>query len=329
MLYISTLDKNDVHTAYKALHCNYAENGGSFVPFHLTKYSKEDIYGLRSKSFGDTVAQVINMFFSAHLTGWDVDFALGRSVVKVRSLGSKIFVAELWHNAQGRFQHLTNELYKKVCVDMTATKPTQWFKVAVRIAVLFALYGAFLSESGNPYTMVDISVTATDLSVPTAVFYAKNMGLPIDTVICSCEENSAVWEFLYRGIIQQREDSNLISCFLHSVLGVDGLIATVSAGEKQGSSAMTEEMLQNYKSNLFTTAVGQQRVDSVIGSAYRTHQYIFHPAAAMAYGGLQDFRAIKGENRPALILEDSSPALEQKYICKLLNIKEKELTQQI
>lgn len=331
MLYISTNDKNDVHTAYKALRNNYAPNGGSFVPFHLPQLSTEQIRGLKSKTFGDIIAEMLNMFFSTKLTGWDIDFALGRNVTKVKSLSGEIFVAELWHNAGGQFQHLVNELYAKVRADEQLVQPTQWFCIAVRISVLFAIYGTLIAEfEVSRNTSIDLSVTATDLTVPAAAFFARKMGLPVDSIICTCEENSGIWEFLYRGVRQsQCHMPDAFSSFVCSMLGVDALPECISMDTKQGSGTVSEELLSTIKENVFTAAVGQQRIDFVINSAYRTHQYIFHPAAAMAFGGLQDYRASRGEKKAALILEDVSPIKEQTRIASILNIKEKELTQRI
>lgn len=332
MLYITTKDKNDVHTAYKALHNDIAANGSNYIPFHLPCFSSDELRKLRQKSFGQITAEMINLFFNTNLTGWDVDFALGRNVAKVKSLSGKTYIAELWHNAGGNYSCLVDTLYSKVCNTELSSEPTLWFRIAVRIALLFAVLASSDTQEEFPKTQnFDLCVSAVDdLSMAAAAFYARKMGLPINNIVCVCQENSAVWEFLYRGICQRKAVlPDGFECLVDAVLGFDGLCAYLQCKAGEGSTVLPEDVLADLQNNVFVSAVGQQRINAVTVGTYRTNRYVFTTEAAMTFGGLQDYRASTGESRSAIIMMDTSPLDEVTHITDVLGITKKELSELI
>ena len=78
MLYISTRSKIDSFTAYRALHENCAPDGGAFAPMQLRKFGSDEIELLLRSSFNDAVSTILNYFFSTKLSGFDLDFSIGR-----------------------------------------------------------------------------------------------------------------------------------------------------------------------------------------------------------------------------------------------------------
>jgi len=108
VLYKTTRDDNDTYTAHRVLHENRASDGGVFIPFRMPLFSEKEIAELVSVGFGETVAAILNKFFSCHLTGWDVDFCIGRNAIKLDTMSHRMVVAELWHNPEvnmGTFVH--------------------------------------------------------------------------------------------------------------------------------------------------------------------------------------------------------------------------------
>ncbi|MBR0319604.1 MAG: hypothetical protein IIX10_00985, partial [Clostridia bacterium] len=58
-------------------------------------FSQEEINLLYGMSFNRRVAEVLNRFFHTKLTGWDIDFCIGRYPVRMEQLAHRIFMAEL------------------------------------------------------------------------------------------------------------------------------------------------------------------------------------------------------------------------------------------
>lgn len=338
MLYVSTRNRADAYTAYRALHENLAPDGGRFVPFQLTAFSNEEIEGLKEKSFGETVAYILNLFFSARLNSWDVDFCIGRNPLKLVSLGRRTIVGEIWRNPDSAYAYIEKSLYHKMSGAMA--KPTDWARIAIRIAVLFGLYGELASLGIDSF---DIALAARDFSMPMAAWYAGQMGLPVGTIICSCNENGAPWDLIHKGefntgaTVIKTDFPELdvahpagLERLIFAVLGESGVANYLDISAKNGIYHLEDTDAQSVlNQKLYTCVVGAQRIDSVIRSVYRTNAYAMAPYTAFAYGALQDYRAGTGENRTTLLLAENSPILFAQRIANAVGVPEKELVNQM
>lgn len=304
MLYITTRDSKDAFTAYKTLMNDCSVDGGQYVPFRFVQYSHSEIVALKQKSFGQIVAEILNLFFSARISGWDVDFTVGRNPVKIVPLIHKISVAETWHNLQSDYNYILENLFKLVCKKNTPDKITSWAKIAIEIATLFGLYAELMrGDVIFPGEEIDIALPTKNLSDTAAVLYAKKMGLPIHTLIFCCDEDSPVWDFIRRGTLTSSGVKKMdAERLLQLKFGCDSALAFCEARNNGKSFTISEELLPEFNSDLYATAISAARIPSVINSVERTDGYTISADAAFAYGGLQDYRASIGNNNPTLLL---------------------------
>ncbi len=334
MLYVSTRDRTNSYTAYRALHEERAPDGGLFVPFRIPVYSKAEILALKEKSFGETVAQVLNLFFSTGLTGWDVDFAVGRTPFRVKLMNHRLVVGELWHNLESDYAYLERCLYNKLC-GAVGKQPTDWAKIAVRIAVLFGLCGACSREGIHE---LDIAVTVGDFSIPMAAWYAREMGLSLGTVICGCNENGAVWELINHGDLNtgtavihtdlpelDHACPKSVERLIYHSLGTNASLRFADTCARGGIYAVDDEAQQKLSNGFFAAVVSNRRAQSVIANIYRSSHYFIDGYAATAYGSLQDYRSSTGESRSTLLLADASPLLSADKLSGILHISPEEL----
>lgn len=334
MLYVSTRSRTDSFTAHRALHETRAPDGGLFVPFRIPAFSKEEIRQLKENSFGENVAQILNLFFSTGLNGWDVDFAIGRRPVRIATMTHRLYIGELWHNLESEYAYTERILYNKLA-GTTEKIPTDWSKIAIRIAVLFGVFGE-LSREGvrNP----DIAVPSGDFSLPMAVWYARKMGLPIGRIICGCNENGGVWDLIQRGEFSTGASvvhtdlpeldhacPTSIERLVFTTLGLKEAQRYVDICAQRGVYALSEDDFRELSNGLFAAVVSNRRTLAVISSTYRSNQYVTDGYAAVAFGGLQDYRASTGESCNTLILADKSPVLSALTISKILGVSQDEL----
>ncbi len=307
MLYVTTRSKSDTYTAYKALTQNYAPDGGMFVPFHLTQISRSDIEG---KTFSECVAHIINTFFSARLNSWDIDFCIGRTPVKLVSLVRKSIVAELWHNLGTDYDYVLKNLYKLVNQN-DGVVHSHWWKIAVRISVLFGVYAQCLQEGVlDAEKNFDIAVNAEDASALMSAWYARKMGLPINTIICCCQENSPSWELIKHGTITGQalgaaSDAQRV-CFEQfcATLSNEAVTKLLKASGERKQFAAEADAVSILRDGLFPASISNARISPVISSVQRTDNYSIDAGCAFVYGGLQDYRAVTGESREAILLSE-------------------------
>ncbi len=338
MLYLSTRSKAESFTSHRALHENCTPDGGFFVPFRLPVYDACQISHLKSDSFGETVARVLGDFFSTDITGWDVDCVIGKNAVNLTSMSQRIIVGKLWNNPDGSYRYLVTRLYERLSGAYGKPVPA-WPAIAIRIAVLFGVTGEMQRLGVDHF---DVAVTVGDFSLPMAAWYARRMGLPIDTIICACNENNACWDLLHRGEMDtgatvvktltlelDAQNPSYLEQLIFSTVSVEENLRYLEASGKKRTFYLTDGLLPRLSQGLFVSVVGQKRVEPVINSVYRTGAMLLDPYAAIAYGGLQDYRAKTGESRPTLVLSDKSPATFLQTVCHATGLTKEDVKRYI
>lgn len=342
MLYATTRSNGDVFTAQRVLTMNRAPDGGLFMPFRIPQFSREEIQALEQRSFNGSVAQMLNLLFGTRLTSFDLDLALGRNPVRLHGLGQRITVAQCWHNTDGTFERLVSDLSQLLHSEKNFPVQTQgWAGIGIRIALLFGIFGQLIREKNVDFDRkIDISLLSGDFSGPMAAWYGRYMGLPIGNIVCCCNENSNLWDFICHGQLRcdgvaRRtvvQDSDVqVPEWLEQLIclygGPEETIRYVDTLHCGAIYYVDEPLLRRMRRGIYVTVSSDKRIYSSICGAFATHSYLLTPACALSYAGLQDYRARTGEMPPALLLEENSPALESETLSGALGISEETLNQ--
>ena len=309
MLYVTTRNTAEQYPALRTLGQNRGPDGGAFVPFLLPVFEKEEIEGLKELSFGGCMALVLNKLFLPRLDGVELDFALGRNPVKLKEMSHRIAVAELWHNIHWKFDWIIKELTQRLRTESQLPLPmTEWADLAVRIGVLFGVFGQLLRSGAVTYDQgLDVAAASGDFAMPMAAWYARQMGLPVGTVIC-CDEHSGTWDLLCHGQVRTAEPlPQGLERLIFGCLGEEEARRFAKICERRGVYDLDEEQLSQLQQGMFASVVSERRTARRIASVYTGKGYLMGPETATAYGGLQDYRATAGEGRLALILAPRRP----------------------
>lgn len=338
MLYVTTRSNRDAYTAQRALCENRAPDGGLYLPFRMPRFTPEDIGALSEKPFSARVADILNLLFNTRLSGYDVEFCVGRYPVRLAPMSHRILMGESWHNPEGTFSHMTRSLAGRIRADGTP-QAGDWTQIGIRIAVLFGIFGDLIREgiAGNGQS-VDISVVSGDFSAPMSAWYARAWGLPIGNIVCCCNENNRVWELLHQG--QLRTDGVSVTTATPEAdvtlpVGLERLICAcggypealryVDACRQGGVYCPNDGLLAEMRQGIGVSVVSGKRMESTIPSVYATNSYLLSPYSALAYAGLLDYRARTGESRWGLILAEKSPACDGRTVAGALGISLAEL----
>ena len=335
MLYVTTRNERDAFTSARALREDRGPDGGFYVPVRLPSFSEEQIREMGSLTFGQCVSRVLNQLFPVDLTGWDIALYAGREPVRVAPVGHKVVVAELWHNARWDFSEvvkaLTALLHPGGNNDLTVG---HWARIAVRSACLFGIYGRMLRDGMlQDGQRMDVAVVSGDFSGPMACRYARDMGLPIGSILCCCNENKVPWDLLYQGSIKcgtVAVETGLPEADIAVPAQLERLLyACGGAGEaikfadclRRGRNYYPEEeLLQRIKDGLYVSVIGNDRLWSTIPNVYRAHGYVLGPLSALAYAGTMDHRAKTGENRHCVILSDKGALCDEDAVARSMGM---------
>ena len=315
MLYVSTRNSADSFTAYRALHEDRTPDGGLFAPHRLNVLSQKELDELAQMTFGERVARILNIFFPVALTGWDVDFVIGRHSVKMMTMNHRIHVAELWHNLKSDFIHTETALFSKLCDQKQVTvTTTPWARVTIRIAILA---GILWETDPDLDSGIDIAYFAGDYCFILAAWYARMMGLPVGRIICTSDDNGVAWDLLHKGEyspiknngIDQSDgcDPAYLELLIFALFGTEEVQRFVSACNCGTVYRLDDEQIAYLNHSMDSAVVSRTKIASLIRSIYRTHDYVSDPCMAIAYGGLQNYRSRTGFSRATLLLSEINP----------------------
>lgn len=344
MLYVTTTEKNDAYTAARTYLEDRGPDGGLFLPRQFPVFTQTELSALVQESFGERIAKILNMFFSSKLTGWDVDSGIGRCPVKAATMSHRILLLEMWQNLDGSYERLEKILAEKIRNDGNLQlRVSSWLRIAIRIALLFAAYAELVRAKAVDWeTPVDVSAVSGDLSGVMTLWYARQMGFPVENIICSCNENCALWDLLNHGQLKTDvqklhtttplADAGLpeeLERLVYGTFGWDGAKEFLRTCKNKGLYVPPLEGFDSLRKGLFSAVVSRARVDVLISSVYRTNSYLIGPYTALAYGGLTDYRAKTGESRTALILAERSPGQDAAVVAQAMGVTQEQLLTQL
>ena len=305
MLYLNTRNKADSFTAHKVLRSMLAPDGGSYMPMRLPVQDDLSLAAFEQMSFGEAAATILNLFYGTQLSGWDVDFAVGRQTLDLVSAGYKVCLAESWHNPAGSHDYLVQKLYQLATGELVSIQSiNMWFCVTVDIAILFAIYGRYCRQDIYEF---DAAVETGDLQQLLAVRCAQKMGVPIRKVILGGIDGDGIWEFLSHGSYQvnRKHCSAGLEALLWLEFSYGETAEYVCALQSRSIYKLNEIKLAGFKKDLFATVVGDARAANMAESAVRTNNYQMELSTARAFAALQDYRAKTGENKNTLLFARS------------------------
>jgi threonine synthase len=155
-----------------------------------------------------------------------------------------------------------------------------------------------------------------------ACFYAKEMGLPVERLICASNANNVLTEFLTTG----RYDRNrtfytttspsmdiLISSNLERLLfqlsGQDAqqVKGYMSALNQTGTYQVGEELLSKIKAHFSAGCCDDAGTQATIGAMMKEHGYLIDTHTAVAFHVLEDYRKETGDQTPTVVASTASP----------------------
>ena len=338
MLYVTTRSDPDAYTARRALLESRGPDGGLYVPFRTPGFTPEEIDALAQKRFNSCVAEVLNRMFGSRLTAWDVDLCIGRHPVRLSRLNNRVLVGESWHNLDHHFSRMVTNLTGMICVDANPV-PGKWAETGVRIAVLFGIFRELMREGiTSREQKVDILVVSGDFSAPLSAWYAREWGLPIGNIICCCNENGNLWDFICHG--QLRTDGVAVKtvvpegdvvvpdgleCLIHAYGGAQEVMNYLEVLRRGGTYYIEDKLLHVLRQGLYVTVASDRRILNTIPKVYGSQRYLLSPCSALAFAGLQDYRSRTGESRCCVVLAEQSPDCDLKTVAEALGISREKL----
>lgn len=269
LLYVNTKNKYETYTAHQALSLQSSYTDGVIAPIRLPFFNKSELSDIYKLGFSGASAFILNKFFSKGISVKDMNEAIDFSIASSELLDRKTLIIRF----DGKFSELEKSIYRLMLNDDTA--PTLWGRCAIRISLLFGIFGELIPCGIRG---ADFAVASDDVLSIIPVLYGKAMGLPVNKIIVGASYEDAIWNFLHK---DQDGSGDVYEYFRHGVSAAAHIVTDV-----------------------FSFVVSKARAGEIITNVQSTYNKSIDLSAAFSYGALQDHRAVTGENRTTIIFNN-------------------------
>ncbi len=168
-----------------------------------------------------------------------------------------------------------------------------------------------------------------------AAFYAKNMGLPIEKLICASNDNKVLYDFFRTGTYDRNREFVLTSSPSMDILISSNLerliyrIAGEDAGKNQelmaalnsrGTYEITEQMREGLK-DFYGNYATEQETAEEINRLYRTCGYVIDTHTAVASAVYRKYQEETGDRTKTVIASTASPFKFTRSVMKAIDEK--------
>ncbi|HKM22381.1 MAG TPA: threonine synthase [Lachnospiraceae bacterium] len=169
-----------------------------------------------------------------------------------------------------------------------------------------------------------------------AAYYAKQMGIPIDKLICASNENKVLFDFFESGCYDRNREFILTSSPSMDILissNLERLIYQIAGAEakvnadlmkdlrEKGVYHISEQMRENIK-DFCGIYASEAEVFGIIQKIYKESGYVIDTHTAVATAALEKYQAATGDTNKCVIISTASPykfsrsvmeAIDEKY----------------
>ncbi len=197
-----------------------------------------------------------------------------------------------------------------------------WGRVLPQIVYYISAYCDLLrDEKIAPGQAVNVCVPTGNFGNILAAYYAKEMGLPINQLICASNSNNVLTDFLREGVYDRnRQFYNTMSPSMDILISsnLERLLLALTQDPAEVREYMTQlaetgrykvsgriqDRLQKRFKGYFCDDRETQRA---IRTMFERHGYLIDTHTAVAFSALEQYRRETGDDTPAIVASTASP----------------------
>ena len=196
-------------------------------------------------------------------------------------------------------------------------------RLVPQIVYYFSAYADLLAQGAvTPGESINFVVPTGNFGDILAGYYARNMGLPVDKLICASNRNDVLTDFFATGTYDVRRmfykttspsmdilvSSNLERLLYESADRDGELVRRWMQQLKENGSYSVGDQRREWLGSVFAAGCADDRQTAEeIRDVFRQYGYLMDPHTAVASRVLRDYRARTGDERITVIVSTASP----------------------
>ena len=195
-------------------------------------------------------------------------------------------------------------------------------RLAPQITYYFKAYGDLLKGGEIAWGQkVNFSVPTGNFGDILAGYLAKEMGLPVGTLICASNENNVLTDFLATGTYDRRRPlhktispsmdiliSSNLERLLYFVSRDTSLVKDLMEKlNQEGHYTLPESLMAKIQAQFFGGWCSDEKGKQVISRVYGDYGYLCDPHTAAGWAAAEGYREATGDENPLVVLSTASP----------------------
>jgi threonine synthase len=168
-----------------------------------------------------------------------------------------------------------------------------------------------------------------------AAYYSKNMGLPVNRLICASNSNNVLYDFLRTGVYDRRRELKLTSSPSMDILvssNLERLLFEISSRDYKMTKCLMEQLQSNgyYEipdcmrdrlKDFYGGYANEKETTESIGKVFRASGYVMDTHTAVAYSVYERYKEETGDNTQSIIASTASPFKFGRSVCSSIGIE--------
>ena len=214
------------------------------------------------------------------------------------------------------------EALEKKGYFFSSANSINWGRVLPQLVYYISAYCDLLrDEKISLGQSVNVCVPTGNFGNILAAYYAREMGLPIDQLICASNRNNVLTDFIREGVYDRNRTfystmspsmdiliSSNLERLLYSLTGstaeVKDYMEQLNAG---GRYQLNEKLKDKLQKRFKGYCCDDRETQRVIRSMYDKHGYLIDTHTAVAFSALEQYRQETGDDTPTVVASTASP----------------------
>lgn len=195
-------------------------------------------------------------------------------------------------------------------------------RLTPQVAYYFAAYGKMVSDGKiKAGEKMNVVVPTGNFGNILAAYYAKQMGLPIEKLICASNKNKVLFDFFTTGVYDRNREfyltaspsmdiliSSNLERLLYHIAGNDEkkVNELMTSLKKEGKYEITADMKEKL-ADFYGGYADDDKTKAYIKKVYDEEGYLMDTHTAVAYAVYDEYVKATGDHTPSVIVSTASP----------------------
>lgn len=206
---------------------------------------------------------------------------------------------------------------------LSSANSINWGRLLPQIVYYISAYCDLVSDKKiNNGDKINFCVPTGNFGNILAGFYAMNMGLPVNRLICASNSNDVLTDFISTGVYDRNRpffttispsmdilvSSNLERLLYHVSGENDEFVRDcMSKLSSDGKYVVSEDVLANIQNIFSCGCCGEEETKAAVADVYTKYNYLIDTHTAVAYSVLEKYRTDTGDDTASVVVSTASP----------------------